>query len=300
MTYGDAVGRPFARWSAVALAALALAGSAAPAQAQQEASGPAADIGLQELGARARACVALITVHDPAGRKLGTGTGFVVSPDGRVVTNHHVIAGASAATARFEDGRELVVLGLLGDDVARDITVLKIDGRDLPALDLGDIASLRVGDDIVVYGSPLGLSGSLSTGLVSAIREHGPEPATDDPDALERGTLGWGLQITAAISPGSSGSPIMNRRGEVVGVAVGVMPRGQSLNFGVPVSVVREVLQGIRPDAAPRSLGGEGASVLRDLGISALVFLGLGLAYALWTWHDRRAATAARPRRARR
>lgn len=245
---------------------------------------------LAELAERTKPSVVLLTAEDAAGNKLGTGTGFFVSSDGRVVTNHHVVEDAAKVTATLADGSKLVILGRLGADEERDIAILKADGAGLPALTLGDSSGVSPGDEVVVIGSPLGLSGTLTVGIVSAIRQRGVGKEI----AREAELQSWGIQITAAISPGSSGSPIMTRRGEVVAVAVGTLNRAQSLNFGIPIEVVKDMLEKLGPTAPviPFESTPE-QDVLRNLAISAAVLAGLVALVALWSFWD---ARRSRPR----
>ncbi|MDC3988142.1 S1C family serine protease [Polyangium jinanense] len=240
---------------------------------------------LAELAERTKPSVVLLTVEDATGHKVGTGTGFFVSPDGRIVTNHHVVDGAAKVTATLSDGSELAILGRLDDDEDRDIAILKADGTGLPALSLGDSSGVAPGDEVVVIGSPLGLSGTLTVGIVSAKRERGVGKEIDRASELES----WGLQITAAISPGSSGSPIMTRRGEVVAVAVGTLNRSQSLNFGIPIEEVKGMLEKLGPTAPVIPFeSNPDQDVLRNLLISAAVIAGLVVVVAMWTFLDAR------------
>jgi S1-C subfamily serine protease len=246
---------------------------------------------LPELAARARPSVVLLTIGDGQHERIGTGTGFFVSKDGRIVTNHHVIEDAARVTATLSDGRKVDVLGILADDEKRDIAILQArpgEGEYTPlSLGPGDGKSLRVGDEIVVIGSPRGLSASLSAGLVSAIRERG----LSDELKGEDGASSWGIQITAAISPGSSGSPVMNRDGDVVGVAVGFVS-GEGLNFSIPVDVPKSMLAAIAPGAKPRAFGGQrSVGMLGNLGISAAV---LGVPYLVFVLVRKRAASRRR------
>src|SRR5271156_427070 len=113
---------------------------------------------LPELADRARPSVVLLTVGDSTDDNIGSGTGFFVSKDGRIVTNHHVIEHASKITATLADGRKIEVVGFLADDEKRDIAVLQAPPGEYPSLLLGGGAPLRVGDEVVVIGSPMGLS----------------------------------------------------------------------------------------------------------------------------------------------
>jgi len=132
---------------------------------------------------------------------------------------------------------------------------------------------------VVVLGNPMGFASSLSDGIVSAYRENGID---EEPDFI-KGPL---LQITAPISHGSSGSPVMNLNGEVVGVAVAVFEGGQSLNFAVPASSVRRLLARVDPKRLERRFGTvaglpSSPETLRNLGISGLIFAGIFVAFRM-------------------
>jgi S1-C subfamily serine protease len=157
------------------------------------------------------------------------GTGFVVSGDGLVASNLHVIAGNSHITVTLADHREYDVVEIFSGDRERDLVIMRIEAQKLPVLALGDSNAIHPGDAIVAIGHPLGLEDTVSNGLVSAIRK------LDDDLTV--------LQISAPIAPGSSGGPIFNDRGEVIGVATAIMMGGQNLNFGVPIAYVKELLR---------------------------------------------------------
>lgn len=242
-------------------------------------------LALPELAERIKPSVAHLTAF-VGEQKIGTGTGFFVA-DGRLVTNHHVIAKATAVTARLSDGRELAVAGVLDADADRDLAILLVPGADLPdPLPLGESRPLRQGDEVVVIGSPRGLSGTLSTGIVSAIRGDGLE------GEIERavGTRSWAIQITAAVSPGSSGSPICTRAdGAVVAVAVGLVGESGNLAFGIPIEEAKAMLAALPADAEPQPFGAvEESTLIRNLVISAIFFTALALAFVLPGWIARR------------
>ena len=231
---------------------------------------------LPVLAEKTRPSVVHLEVLDEGGEPVGSGTGFFIE-DGRVVTNHHVVAGASGVRAVLADGRKVDVTGVLAADEDKDVAILVLPEQG-PPLVLGSSEGLRQGDEVVVIGSPRGLAGTLSVGIVSALRGEGPLAETDEADD----TRSWAIQITAAISPGSSGSPIMTREGEVVAVAVGVIIGGANIGFGVPIEEVKELLDGLPANAEPRPFETAGGSdVLRNLLYSGLFFGALGLAYVL-------------------
>jgi S1-C subfamily serine protease len=116
--------------------------------------------------------VVLVVVSDQSGKVFAQGSGFIASADGKVMTNHHVIAGAYSATVKLNNGAFFPVEGVIADDVEHDIAVLKVSGKNLPFLVLADSDSLAVGDHVVAIGSPLGLENSVSDGIVSGFREE--------------------------------------------------------------------------------------------------------------------------------
>jgi hypothetical protein len=173
---------------------------------------------VRDIAAAARSSVA--TVYAKADDEtVAFGSAFLIRSDGVLVTNRHVIEGADTLSVELESGEVYDTVYVLGDDPRRDLTVLQIPALDLPALNVGDDHAMEVGDPVYVLGNPLGLSHTFSDGLLSAKR-------TDEGVVY--------LQITAPISQGSSGGPVLNAAGEVVGVATMMMEDGQNLNLAVP------------------------------------------------------------------
>ena len=175
---------------------------------------------LPELVRRIKPSAVAIETFDSHGEKLSRGSGFFIETD-RIVTNRHVLEGAFRAEVHSSTGAMLPVKGVLAVDAEGDIAVLKIDAptpaiRPLPL----DKTSPQEGESVVVIGNPLGLEGSVMNGIVSAVR--------DIP------TFGRIIQITAAISAGSSGSPVVNMQGQVIGIATLQITGGQSVNFAIP------------------------------------------------------------------
>jgi len=194
-------------------------------------------IDLTTIAEKTRPSVFLITTADRAGNVVAVGTGFLASKDGYLVTNHHVIRKAASAVAKGDKGATFRVEGILATDLQRDLAVLKIASRDTPPLALGASASIKAGEKVAVIGSPLGLEGSLSEGIVAANRE-----------VKEFGRV---LQITAPISHGSSGSPVLDFSGKVVGVAASSRSEGQAVNFAIPVEALTKLISKIRFGQAP-------------------------------------------------
>ena len=163
------------------------------------------------------------------------GSGFVVSNDGLVVTNHNVIEGAKSAIVTFHSKKSQTVVGTLLLDKDRDIAILKIDGSNYPSLKLANQLP-RKGESVVAFGAPSGLSFSASSGIVGAIRE-GSE--LQDFGVKLPGT--W-IQTTAPISPGNSGGPLVNSAGIVIGANTMVLARGQNLGFAISsIEIARSV-----------------------------------------------------------
>ncbi len=168
----------------------------------------------------------------------GTGSGFVWDDRGHVVTNHHVVAGASGAQVRLSDGRD-VAASLVGVSPAHDLAVLRIDVADLPpALPIGSSADLRVGQTTFAIGNPFGLDFTLTTGIVSALDRS---LASEDGRQL----IEHLIQTDAAINPGNSGGPLLDSAGRLIGVNTLIYsPSGASagVGFAVPVDTVNRVV----------------------------------------------------------
>ncbi|HEY1900965.1 MAG TPA: S1C family serine protease [Terracidiphilus sp.] len=164
--------------------------------------------------------VVLLEMTDSNGQPLSLGSGFFVS-NNVIATNAHVIEGAFGGTARLvENSHAMQILGTVAIDRHADLALLKVD-KSAPALNLNQNPNLNVGDKVYVVGNPLGLEGTFSEGIISAIRHL-------DADSM--------LQMTAPISPGSSGGPVMDAVGNVIGIAEATFRDGQNLNLAVPVS----------------------------------------------------------------
>jgi serine protease Do len=162
----------------------------------------------------------------------GQGSGFIVGADGIVLTNAHVVQGASEVTVKLIDRREFRAK-VLGADPTTDIAVLRIDAKNLPVVALGDPARLRAGDWVVAIGSPFGFENSVSAGIVSAKGRSLPGE-TQVPF----------LQTDVAVNPGNSGGPLFNMKGEVVGINSQIYSRSggyQGLSFAIPINVALKV-----------------------------------------------------------
>lgn len=171
--------------------------------------------------------VVTLTMRDRNGQPLAFGTGFVVAPS-IIATNAHVIAGSASGSAKFLTVEQsLAIEEVVGIDQRRDLALLRVTSSQ-PALPLEENRSVEVGEGIFAIGNPEGLEGTFSTGVLSAVRAFGTDTV---------------LQITAPISPGSSGGPVLDENGKVVGVATATFREGQNLNFAVPASYVAALLQ---------------------------------------------------------
>lgn len=196
---------------------------------------------MPRLAKLSRPAVVLLVVSDSNGQEIATGTGFFISADGKLITNNHVIENAHSIIAKTENDAMYYVQGVLASSTENDTALLQVKAKEVPFLKLGESTKSQIGERVAVIGSPLGLEGTLSEGIISAKRELS-------------GRTEW-LQISAAISPGSSGSPVLNTNGEVIGVATLLVRGGQSLNFAVPVEVSKTLLAGIKTTTIPQPFG---------------------------------------------
>jgi serine protease Do len=162
------------------------------------------------------------------------GSGFIVDRNGIVVTNAHVVEGASRVTVTLLDGRELEA-DLLGSDRDADIAVLKVKANNLPALPLGRSSDLMIGETVIAIGNPFGLSNTVTTGVLSAVgrtipSERGERLFTDF------------LQTDASINPGNSGGPLVNVGGDVIGINSAIISGATGIGFAIPADRARRVV----------------------------------------------------------
>jgi hypothetical protein len=175
--------------------------------------------------------VVVVQRYDEKKQKTGIGTGFFMSSGGNVVTNHHVLRGAVSADIRVSSGKVYPVRNVLAEDPENDLIMVSVEIPPYEVQPLSVRASLpAIGERVVVIGSPMGLDQTVSDGIVSAIRELQGSRRV--------------IQITAPISPGSSGSPVVNMKGDVVAVACALLANGQNLNFGIPSERVSSLSPG--------------------------------------------------------
>jgi S1-C subfamily serine protease len=165
----------------------------------------------------------------------GTGSGFIISADGRVITNAHVIAGADNVTVVLRDGRRFPGR-VLGVDRLSDVAVVDIDANNLPTLRLGNSDQLLPGQLAIAIGNPFGLNNTVTQGIISATERFTSEIGIPD----RRINF---IQTDAAINPGNSGGPLLNSAGEVVGVNTAIIQGAQGIGFAIPINTVRTVSQ---------------------------------------------------------
>ena len=191
-----------------------------------------------------------------ANGKSWTGSGFVIRDD-QIVTNYHVIDNMSIGGVKLVGKEDLYPIeAILAVEENRDLAIIKVVGIDVPALSLGDSDTVQIGDKVYVAGNPQGLEGSFSDGIISAIRG---------------GSADKFFQMTAPISQGSSGGPVVNEKGEVIGVSFATLHDGQNLNFAIPVNYLKPMVKMpiahpiVKHDAPPKIPVGEIIPLTLDL-----------------------------------
>jgi len=181
----------------------------------------------REIAQRTFPSVVTLLLQDRNGQLLSLGTGFFIDST-TVVTNYHVVQGAFGGHAKIVGRPEThPIRGVAAISSEWDLALLLLAGATAPALQLGDAATVAVGDPVYAVGSPRGLEGTFSEGIVSGVRSAGRDHL---------------FQITAPISPGSSGGPVLDRTGSVIGVATATLQGGQNLNFAIPVTYLSELV----------------------------------------------------------
>ena len=163
----------------------------------------------------------------------GMGSGFVVSSDGLILTNAHVIEGSDKVKVTLKDGRTFEG-EVMGTDPMTDVGVIKIEADDLPAVTIADSDKLQPGEYAIAIGNPLGLDNTVTTGIVSATGRTSSQVGIAD----KRVSF---IQTDAAINPGNSGGPLLNAKGEVIGINTAIIQGAQGLGFAIPVNQARDV-----------------------------------------------------------
>ena len=186
-----------------------------------------AKLAVSDIAARCSTATVSIKTKDSDGEEIGMGSGFIVSSDGLIVTNFHVLESAYKAEVKISEN-EYKEASFVKGDPALDIALLKIDAKNLSVLPVGNSDNLINGQFIVVLGSPWGFERSVSSGIISGIRSNGNIKF---------------IQMTAPVSPGSSGGPVINEYGEVIGITtVASFLLAQNLNFAIPINNLRKLI----------------------------------------------------------
>ncbi|MEG3896790.1 MULTISPECIES: HhoA/HhoB/HtrA family serine endopeptidase [unclassified Microcoleus] len=165
--------------------------------------------------------------------KRGTGSGFILTPDGRIVTNAHVVSGTDTVKVTLKDGREFEGK-VQGVDLLTDVAVVKIDAKELPQVALGRSDNIVPGQWAIAIGNPLGLDNTVTVGIISATGRSSSQVGI--PDKRVRF-----IQTDAAINPGNSGGPLLNDQGEVIGINTAIRADAQGLGFAIPIETAKRV-----------------------------------------------------------
>jgi regulator of sirC expression with transglutaminase-like and TPR domain/S1-C subfamily serine protease len=219
----------------LALAGLVLLGSS-PARAVPAADESAKTPGVEELAKKVRPSVVVISVVGRDGKREGLGTGFVVSADGLIATNRHVIGEGRAIRVETSDGKRHDVTAIHASDRKLDLTVLRINAKGLTPLELGDSTTLKDGQAVVAVGNPQGLTHSVVAGVVSSQREIDGRPM---------------IQVAIPIEPGNSGGPLLDMQGRVHGILTIKSLVTPNLGFAVSINSLKPLLK--KPNPVPMS-----------------------------------------------
>ncbi|HHW12340.1 MAG TPA: PDZ domain-containing protein [Firmicutes bacterium] len=164
-------------------------------------------------------------------KQQGTGSGFLIRPDGYIVTNYHVIQNAEKITVNLKGGKKYDAK-VVGSDRKYDLAILKIDAKNLPYLEMGDSDRLQIGQWVVAVGNPYGLHETVTIGIISALNRS-------ISNSKEEGYL---IQTDAAINPGNSGGPLVNLKGEVIGINEAILSNAQNIGFAIPIKILKDNL----------------------------------------------------------
>ncbi|MFP5222895.1 MAG: DegQ family serine endoprotease [Acidobacteriota bacterium] len=174
--------------------------------------------------------------QQPQRRTRSLGSGFLISSDGYILTNNHVVEKADKVSVKLQKGEKTIQAKVIGTDPETDLALIKIDnGSSLPYLKLGDSSKIRVGEWVMAIGNPFGLSHTVTQGIISAKgRIIGAGPYDDF------------IQTDASINPGNSGGPLLNLEGEVIGINTAIVAAGQGIGFAVPANIAKDVINQLK------------------------------------------------------
>ena len=223
----------------------------------------------QQIAQKAFRSTVLLVMEDANGQPLSLGSGFFVG-DGQIATNLHVVEGSTRGYAKLV-GQETKfnIEGYTAIDERRDLIILKVTAFSAQVISLGNSDFAQVGETVYAVGNPRGLEGTFSDGIISSIRPVGNDKL---------------IQITAPLSPGSSGGPVLNRRGEVIGVSVLTIRDGQNLNFAIPSNYLKNLIPKVRYAKSlsqAKSTKGQ-QSLLKDLNSRSVE----GVTAGKFQWND--------------
>jgi len=184
------------------------------------------ELTISKIAKRYSPSVVTIVALDENDQPLSLGSGFFINKTGDIATNHHVLEGSVKAIIKTLDGQKGKVIEIIKDDPKLDLLIARTSIENTASLPFGDSDAVIIGEDIIAIGNPAGLEGTVSKGIISGIRKT---------EGIKF------IQITAPISPGSSGGPVFNLSGKVIGVATAYLDLGQNLNFAMPVNYLKHL-----------------------------------------------------------
>lgn len=177
----------------------------------------------EQIYEKVKDAIVVIYAYDKSDELVSQGSGVVLKDSGYILTNYHVLSTGKFEIMRGND--EIPYNNIVSYNVEKDILIINITDRTFPSIKIGDVKSLKVGQQIYTIGNPMGLENTISEGIISGLRRY------------EESTKNY-IQITASISPGSSGGAVLNDRGELIGISTSTISDGQNLNFAIPIDEI--------------------------------------------------------------